>query len=270
MKKYKTLGDQLVNIPIKDLTVWDKHIKKDTKLDLIDIIASLEKHGQTSPLVVRIRKVKGKDTYEIIDGLRRYFAAVKLKKFDSLYCLVRKMSDRQALLLQAVNTENKKTSGYERALSYRAALYEECIKQKDLAEQLGISQSTLTRRMSFLKLNKDFWDNIKDLNKITDTFVNSISVIINKNNKFKTLPAHELTKRLSDICNEKASVAKLKNLENFIERNEEVTDKSYMKDNDVIYQLKSNTIVFNKKLINQADLVNIIELLDSYLNKKFC
>lgn len=263
MKKLKTTNDKLQDISLKDLCIWDKHIKKDYDMDLNSMVESLKKNGQGTPLVVREKKdAKGK--YEIIDGLERFLAAQRIRGYKTLYCLVRDLSDKQALLTQAANSEDKKLSGYERALSYKVALFEESIKQKDLAENLGIAKSTLTRRMSFLKIDKEFWDAIGDSSKITDTLANEIVVIINKNNKLKTLPHKNLLSLLIKECQEAPSISGLKKITKKVEALQDI-NKQFKHNGEHIYSFKDHSIVFNKKHLNKINFYVLTSLIDKYL-----
>lgn len=263
MKKYKTNKDRLIDIPLQDLCIWDKHIKKDYDMNLNAMVESLKQYGQGTPLIVREKKeIKGQ--YEIIDGLERFLAAKRIKKFSTLYCLVRELSDKQALLMQVANSEDKKLSGYERALSYKVALFEDSIKQNELAEKLGIAKSTLTRRMSFLKIDKEFWDAIGDTSKITDTLANEIVVIINKNNKLNTLSHKKLLSLLVKECQHQPSISGLKKITKIVESLQDFS-KQFQHKGELIYTFKDNSIIFNKKYLKRINFYELTAIIDQYL-----
>lgn len=268
MTKLKVSGDELLSIPLIDLVIWDKHIKKNYEMNLREMTNSLSKLGQTTPLIVRKKKINGEDKFEIIDGIERYLASLNIKSIKKLNCLVRKMTDKQALLLQAVNnSDDNKVSGYERALAYKAALFEESIKQKDLAEKLGIAKSTLTRRMSFLKIDQEFWDKLNETACVTDTIANEIVVLLNKNIKTKKVPHKTLINKLIKLCNDNPTLSKLKNLSKEVEDKLDI-ERVFEHVNEHLFTYKDSKIIFNKKITEKIDLSKLLDKLKDNLIKE--
>lgn len=115
---------------------------------LQELADSIKVHGVIQPLV--LRKVGNK--YEIIAGERRYKASCMagLKKVPAI---VREMTDNESAEVALIeNVQRKNLSSIEEAQSYKNLLQRGYITQEELAQKLGVSQSTIANKLRLLNL----------------------------------------------------------------------------------------------------------------------
>ena len=115
---------------------------------LQELSSSIKVHGVIQPLV--LRKVGNK--YEIIAGERRYKASCMagLKKVPAV---VRDMNDNESAEVALIeNVQRKNLSSIEEAQSYRNLLDRDYMTQEELAQKLGVSQSTIANKLRLLNL----------------------------------------------------------------------------------------------------------------------
>jgi len=115
---------------------------------LQELSDSIKQHGVIQPLV--LRRVGNK--YEIIAGERRYKASCMagLKKVPAI---VREMSDDESAEVALIeNVQRKNLTSIEEAQSYRNLLDRGYMTQDDLAQKIGVSQSTIANKMRLLNL----------------------------------------------------------------------------------------------------------------------
>jgi len=126
-------------IPLEKLVISRFNVRIEVG-DLSELVESIKRNGIEEPLIVRPIS----DKYEVIAGRRRYEAA-KLAGLKEAPCIVRDISDEEALIISTVeNIQRKNISEREIAEAY--------LKLKDLnpewtvekfAEQLGKSENWL-------------------------------------------------------------------------------------------------------------------------------
>ena len=115
---------------------------------LQELSDSIKVHGVIQPLV--LRRVGNK--YEIIAGERRYKASCMagLKKVPAV---VREMTDNESAEVALIeNVQRKNLTSIEEAKSYRNLLDRGYLTQEELAQKLGVSQSTIANKMRLLNL----------------------------------------------------------------------------------------------------------------------
>ncbi len=121
---------------------------------LNDLAASIKEHGIFQPLVVR--RLAGK--YEIIAGERR-FKAAKIAGLTAVPCIISDLDDNESAEVAIIeNTHRRDLSPIEEAKSYKKLLDRRYVTQDQLAQRLGISQSTIANKIRLLNLDENVQD----------------------------------------------------------------------------------------------------------------
>ncbi|MCF8054100.1 MAG: ParB/RepB/Spo0J family partition protein [Deltaproteobacteria bacterium] len=142
---------RILSCGIEDLRPGTYQARKTfTVADLQELINSISESGIIQPLLVR--KVAGKQGYEIIAGERRWRAAQKAG-LQQVPVIVKSFSDAEAAevsLLENLQRENlnpiEEAEGFERLIREFGNTHE------SLAKRLGKDRSTITNSMRLLKL----------------------------------------------------------------------------------------------------------------------
>ena len=121
----------------------------DEKL-LEELAQSIRELGIIQPITVR--KIDGKDKYQLISGERRLRAS-KLAKLKTIPAYIR-VSDDQGMLEMALveNIQRENLDAIEVAISYQRLLDECKLTQENLSERVGKKRSTVTNYVRLLKL----------------------------------------------------------------------------------------------------------------------
>ena len=115
---------------------------------LKELSDSIKVHGVIQPLV--LRKVGNK--YEIIAGERRYKASC-MAGLKQVPAIVREMTDNESAEIALIeNVQRKNLTSIEEAKSYRNLLDRGYLTQEELANKLGVSQSTIANKLRLLNL----------------------------------------------------------------------------------------------------------------------
>jgi ParB/RepB/Spo0J family partition protein len=112
-----------------------------------DMVQSLRRHGQITPLVVCRRE----ETLEVLDGFKRVTAAVELGLM-SLRCQVLAADERQAkVALLTLHGAGKRLVELEEAWLVQALVRDDGLSQAEVAELLGRHKSWVCRRLALLE-----------------------------------------------------------------------------------------------------------------------
>jgi ParB/RepB/Spo0J family partition protein len=132
---------------------------------------SLSRFGQLSPIVVRASN----DEYQIIDGFKRYHAALN-QSWDSVLATVIHTSVKAATaMIITYNKNNNSLGDYEEGLILLSLKQNHHMQQHDIAELVGFSVSWVSRRLALVeKLETAVKDELK-LGVITSTQARDIS-----------------------------------------------------------------------------------------------
>lgn len=119
--------------------------------DKIDeLAASIREHGLLEPIVVR--RVPGKDTFEIIAGERRWRASQKAGLREVLV-VVKDVSPKNAFELALIeNVQREDLNPVELAEALDRLVKEHAYTQDTLAERLGKDRTTIANSLRLLKL----------------------------------------------------------------------------------------------------------------------
>ena len=157
---------------------------------LEELVKSINKQGLISPIVVR----KKENKYEIIAGHRRYLAFKKLNK-EIIPVIVKKINDRDMQTLALTeNIIRENLDPLEISIALENLLLNNIAKtQNELADLLGLNESTISRYLKLLTLPEDIKNKIKKreytnlivLNKLAklpnNEAVNLFNIILEKN-----------------------------------------------------------------------------------------
>ena len=125
--------------------------------------ASIKSDGQMSP--IGVRPVEG-GAYEVIFGHRRLRACRELG-FDVKAMVLTDVDDRKLILsMLRENTLRKDVSAYERGLAYKLYIDSRLLTQNDLADELGINKSSVSRYLALAKLPEEVLDSVGDPREI--------------------------------------------------------------------------------------------------------
>lgn len=178
---------------------------------LNELAQSIRQHGIIQPLVLR----KTGDKYEIIAGERRYKAAVSIG-LNKVPAIITDLDDNQSAEIALVeNLQRKDLTSIEEARSYKKLLDRGYLTQEQLAEKMGISQSTIANKIRLLNLSEEAQDALL-YEKISERHARSLLAVTNKEEQIYLLnkiQAERLTVRQLDREIEKLKGGKADDLE---------------------------------------------------------
>ncbi len=118
---------------------------------LKELSQSIKQHGIIQPLVLR----RLGDKYEIIAGERRYKAAT-MAGLQKVPAIISNIDDNQSAEVALVeNIQRRNLTAIEEAKSYKSLLDRGYMTQEQLAEKMGISQSSVANKLRLLNLDED-------------------------------------------------------------------------------------------------------------------
>jgi ParB family transcriptional regulator, chromosome partitioning protein len=120
---------------------------------LQDLAASIKQKGVIQPLIVR--RIPGKDSYEIVAGERRWRAA-QIAQLHEVPALIRELSDSEVLEIAIIeNIQREELNAIEEALAYRQLMQRFGHTQEKIAEALSRSRSHIANLLRLLALPED-------------------------------------------------------------------------------------------------------------------
>jgi len=118
---------------------------------LRELSDSIKAHGVIQPIIVR----KIGDKYEIIAGERRYKAAT-MAGLQKVPAIISNIDDNKSAEVALVeNIQRRNLTAIEEAKSYKSLLDRGYLTQEQLAEKMGVSQSTIANKLRLLNLDED-------------------------------------------------------------------------------------------------------------------
>ncbi len=146
--------DKIYYIPVDDILPnrFQPRLAFDEK-ELNNLADSILKYGVIQPIVLR----KISDKYEIIAGERRYKAAC-LAGLKSIPAVINNTDDNTSAEIALLeNLQRKNLTVIEEAQSYKK-LIDRGFTQEDIANKLGVSQSSIANKIRLLNLPKEVRD----------------------------------------------------------------------------------------------------------------
>lgn len=118
---------------------------------LKELSESIKQHGIIQPLVLRRLGEK----YEIIAGERRYKAAT-MAGLNTVPAIISNIDDNQSAEVALVeNIQRRNLTAIEEAKSYKSLLDRGYLTQEQLAEKMGVSQSSIANKLRLLNLDEE-------------------------------------------------------------------------------------------------------------------
>ncbi len=166
--------DKIYNINVEEIIPnrFQPRLAFDEK-ELNDLSNSIVKYGVIQPIVVR----KTADKYEIIAGERRYKAAC-LAGLKTIPAIINNTDDNTSAEIALLeNLQRKNLTVIEEAQSYKK-LIDRGFKQEDIANKLGISQSSIANKLRLLTLPREVREALL-YNRISERHARSLLTLNN-------------------------------------------------------------------------------------------
>lgn len=119
--------------------------------ELLQLAESIRKNGLIQPVTVRKRN----ERYELISGERRLRASL-FAGLKEIPCIVVRASDRECSIMCLIeNIQRTDLNFFEEAEGIRRLMDDFSLSQQEVAEKLGMAQSTLSNKTRLLRLGPD-------------------------------------------------------------------------------------------------------------------
>ncbi len=164
---------QVVEIEI-DKIIPDPNQPRKTFTGLKELASTIVKHGLQNP--IHVREGEGKK-YIIISGERRWRSCKEHTNLKVIPCFIHKESDQKTIgFLQLIeNLQREELPPLEEALAYKKLLDEAKLKQKELASELGVGETVISKTLRLASLPKEIQEEIKDYPKIAKSLLLEIA-----------------------------------------------------------------------------------------------
>ncbi len=162
--------NELVFLDPKECEPWEYANRSEDEMGNIeDLMKSIREHGQLQPVLIRSHPAPHDSIkYQIIFGRRRHAACLAL---GTKLLVIKKdnLSLQEAILCQdAENKFRQDVSNYSNAILYKKLLVAKVFKtEKELAEKLRISPSSLNELLSYTKLPQEVINNIPNIHSLS-------------------------------------------------------------------------------------------------------
>jgi ParB family chromosome partitioning protein len=211
---------------------------------LNELSDSIKEHGVISPIVVR--KIGNK--YEIVAGERR-FKASQLAGKTTIPAIVANLNDTQSAEVALIeNVQRRDLTPIEEAKTYKTILTVGNMTQGQLAERIGINQSTVANKLRLLELDENVQEALLN-DKISERHARSLLSLPSKEDQREFLDRitnNRMTVRETDLAiKEKLGVNKNNDAELEI-----ISDESEISNNIPIAQIKPSENINTTNLFN--------------------
>ena len=183
--------DKIYNLNVEEIIPnrFQPRLAFDEK-ELNDLSNSIAKYGVIQPIVVR----KTADKYEIIAGERRYKAAC-LAGLQTIPAIINNTDDNTSAEIALLeNLQRKNLTVIEEAQSYKK-LIDRGFTQDEIANKLGISQSSIANKLRLLTLPREVREALL-YNRISERHARSL-LTLNDSDLQKSLLNKIVTERLT-------------------------------------------------------------------------
>ena len=127
--------------------------------DIKELAESIDNFGLIQPLTLRKKK---DNKYELIAGERRLRAA-KYNGLDKVPCIVNDFSNEEMAEIALIeNLQRKDLDFIEESMAYSKLIEKFNLTQKELANKLGKSQSTIANKLRILNLPEEIKDKLRN------------------------------------------------------------------------------------------------------------
>lgn len=187
--------EKIIQVPIEDIIPnrFQPRLAFDEE-GLKELSESIKQHGIIQPLVLR----RLGDKYEIIAGERRYKASI-MAGLRTVPAVVSNIDDNQSAEIALVeNIQRRNLTPIEEAKSYKNLLDRGYMTQEQLAEKMGVSQSSIANKLRLLNLVPEVQDALLQ-EKISERHARSLL----------SLPKEEQAEWLKKIITKRLTVRQL-------------------------------------------------------------
>lgn len=165
---------------------------------LNELAASIKQHGVISPIIVR----KIGDKYEIVAGERR-FKASQIAGKTTIPAIVADLNDTKSAEVALIeNVQRRDLTPIEEAKTYKNILTVGNITQGQLAERIGLNQSTVANKLRLLDLDETVQDALLN-DKISERHARSLLTLSSKEDQKEFLNKiinNKMTVRETDLA----------------------------------------------------------------------
>ena len=228
--------EKIIQVPIEDIIPnrFQPRLAFDEE-GLKELSESIKQHGIIQPLVLR----RLGDKYEIIAGERRYKASI-MAGLRTVPAVVSNIDDNQSAEIALVeNIQRRNLTPIEEAKSYKNLLDRGYMTQEQLAEKMGVSQSSIANKLRLLNLAPEVQDALLQ-EKISERHARSLL----------SLPKEEQADWLKKIINKRLTVRQL-DLEIKKQKGETVDDVPLVNPTPDLDKMIHNATDINKELENK-------------------
>jgi ParB family chromosome partitioning protein len=165
------------------------------KKHCIDLIRSIEKNGQIEPILLR-RVADDLDyPFEIICGVRRWFACSQIPNRKILAYVIEADDKTCMILMHSENADSQDISEFERAFSFAQQMKSGVFKnQTEMAKAMGLSQSSISKMIQAAEIFEFDWIERLFDNKLEISLRHAynLSVYLRKEEAYKKIRAEAL------------------------------------------------------------------------------
>lgn len=170
---------EIIKIDPRLCTRWKYADRNSFEFGDINILAEdIKRNGQVTPVFVRALKGDSKFQYEVIAGSRRLQACMYANL--TLDAIVMDISDTEAATIQIKENEQLGLSEYSKGLSYSKLKEDGKLTQDQLAEIVGCSRKKIQSLLCFEKVDKDIWNAITNMTKVSARSAETILALSKK------------------------------------------------------------------------------------------
>jgi len=148
-------------LDIECIEVDSQHREQFDEASIERLANSLRDHGQLQP--IRVRWDEQREGYVLIAGERR-LRAMKLADFQKVDCVIAEgeLSEQDILTQQIIeNCQREDLKPIERARAFRDLMEQNGWDGQQLAQQLHVSNATVSNALKLLALDKDTQDRVE-------------------------------------------------------------------------------------------------------------
>ncbi len=215
---------------------------------LKELSDSIKQHGVIQPLV--LRRLGNK--YEIIAGERRYKASV-MAGLKTVPAIISNIDDNKSAEIALVeNIQRRNLTSIEEAKSYKNLLDRGYLTQKELAEKMGVSQSTIANKLRLLNLSEEVQKALLE-EKISERHARSLLALSKEeqNEWLKKIISKRMTVRQLDLELKKMKGDKSVDIPQIMENEPTITEEP--KNNEI---KNEELVVEEKKTNNEGKIPN--------------
>ena len=228
--------EKIIQVPIEDIIPnrFQPRLAFDEE-GLKELSESIKQHGIIQPLVLR----RLGDKYEINAGERRYKASI-MAGLRTVPAVISNIDDNQSAEIALVeNIQRRNLTPIEEAKSYKNLLDRGYMTQEQLAEKMGVSQSSIANKLRLLNLAPEVQDALLQ-EKISERHARSLL----------SLPKEEQAEWLKKIINKRLTVRQL-DLEIKKQKGETVDDVPLVNPKPDLEKMINNATDINKEPENK-------------------